>query len=163
MKYFIQERTKWAKKNPEKAKQHIRDLYDKMFPKANDYINFLKPLWKNQKSILEVDLFRNRLKHQKSTNHLANKVNKLDENILNDCLVENDYWEKITPEQKTKYKDLTKRWVKSKTKQQRTIWNYYVLGVPQKRIASLLKKNEKNIIDIINKLQEDFLKRIPPL
>ena len=63
-----------------------------MFPKANDYINFLKPLWKNQKSILEVDLFRNRLKHQESTNHLANKVDKLDENILNDCLVENDYW-----------------------------------------------------------------------
>ena len=90
-------------------------------------------------------------------------MKKLDENILDDRLAENDYWKKITPEQKTKYEDLTRSWVKSKTKQQRTIWNYYVLGVPQKRIASLLKKNEKNIINIINRLQEDFLKKIPPL
>ena len=163
MKNFIRERTKWAKKNPEKAKQHIRDLYDKMFPEANDYINFLKPLWKNQKSILEVNLFKNRLKNRYNTKHLAIKVNKLDENILDNFLAENDYWKKITPEQKTKYEDLTRRWVKSKTKQQRTIWNYYVLGVPKKRIASILKKNEKIIIDIINRLQEDFLKKLPPL
>ncbi len=163
MKNFIKERTKWAKKNPDKAKQHIRDLYDKMFPEAKDYINFLKPLWENQKSILEVDLFKNRLKNRYNTKHLANKVNKLDENILDNFLAENDYWKKITPGQKTKYEDLTKRWVKSKTKQQRTIWNYYVLGVPKKRIASILKKNEKNIIDIINRLQEDFLKKLPPL
>ena len=55
------------------------------------------------------------------------------------------------------YKDLTEQWLKTKTRRQRRIWNYFVLGVPKNSIAPRLKENTKFVTRTIKDLQKEFL------
>ena len=60
----------------------------------------------------------------------------------------------------TFFKTLTKKWLKTKSKKQRRIWNYYVLGVPQKKIAPRLNEDRDLVLKTINDLQKEFLNEI---
>ncbi len=161
LKQFSKDSIEWAKENPEKVKQHIRDLYDKMFPATQDYIQFLRQRWLPKKSILKINVHLQKQEYEEKIKYWKKvETNFHKDDILYDRLSESDYWHNITTEEKNNYVKLTEAWLETKTKQQRTIWNYYILDVPKKKIATRLKKEQKHIRIIINKLQENFLKQI---
>ena len=74
-----------------------------------------------------------------------------------DYFFEKDHWEDLSPKDITFYKDLTEHWLKTKTRRQRRIWNYFVLGVPKNSIAPRLKENTSFVARTIITLQKDFL------
>lgn len=162
-KKFIKERIKWAKNNPEKARQHIRDLYNKMFPRFEDYIKYIRSKWKNEKYLLKIGMILKEHKNQEDNALWRELDSNIDENIIDNLLAKNDYWHNITPKQINKYLELTEKWIDTRNKYERTIWNYYVLGVPINRIVSILNRDKITILRTIFDLQEDFIKSIPPI
>ena len=136
--------------------QHIRDLYDKMFPSAKDYIKFLKERI-------------NTLESEKHNMISYENLNKIKRNISpklfyfeerletsHDNFFEKDHWEDLSPRDITLYKELIEQWLKTKTKRQRRIWNYFVLGVPKNSIAPRLKENTNFVTRTIKTLQKEF-------
>ena len=137
--------------------QYIRDLYDKMFPSAKDYIKFLRE---------RINTLDN---EDQNTNSYEN-FNEIKRNIppklfyfeeriekSHDNFHEQDHWEDLSPKDITFYKDLTECWLKTKTRRQRRIWNYFVLGVPKNSIAPRLKENTNFVTRTIKTLQKEFL------
>ena len=137
--------------------QYIRDLYDKMFPSAKDYIKFLRERintldnenynvnsyenFKETKRYIPPKLFYFKERQEKS----------------HDNFFEEDHWKGLSPRDIILYKDLTEEWLKTKTRRQRRIWNYFVLGVPKNSIAPKLKENSNFVAMTIKTLQKDFL------
>ena len=137
--------------------QCIRDLYNKMFPCAKDYINFLR----DRINILDYgeqnQIYYKNLKEIKKSNHekpfcYEKRLEKVYSNFF-----EEDYWKDLRPREIIFYKNLTEKWLKTKTKKQRRIWNYFVLGVPKNSIGPRLKENSNFVIETIKNLQEEFL------
>ena len=137
--------------------QYIRDLYDKMFPSAKDYIKFLRE---------RINTLDN---EDQNTNSYEN-FNEIKRNIppklfyfeeriekSHDNFHEQDHREDLSPIDITLYKDLTEHWLKTKTRRQRRIWNYFVLGVPKNSIAPRLKENTNFVTRTIKTLQKEFL------
>ena len=77
--------------------------------------------------------------------------------VSHDNLFEKDHWKGLSPKDITLYKDLTEHWLKTKTRRQRRIWNYFVLGVPKNSIAPRLKENTNFVTRTIKTLQKEFL------
>ena len=137
--------------------QYIRDLYDKMFPSAKDYIKFLRERintldneehnvnphedFKEIKRFIPPRLFHPEERNEKSF----------------DFLFEKDHWKDLSQRDIILYKYFTEQWLKTKTRRQRRIWNYFVLGVPKNTIAPKLKENTNFVARTINTLQNDFL------
>ena len=128
--------------------QYIRDLYDKIFPCAKDYIKFLRErinIFENEE--------RNKICFENSDgieqNSSQKKIN-FEEGFgkHQNYFSEKDQWKDLSLKDIVLYKDLIEQWLKTKTKLQRTIWNYFVLGVPKNSIAPRLKKNP-NFVTII--------------
>ena len=137
--------------------QHIRDLYDKMFPSAKDYIKFLRERI-------------NTLDNEDQNTNFYENFNEIKRNIppklfyfeeriekSHDYFHEQDHWEDLSPKDITLYRDLTEHWLKTKTRRQRRIWNYFVLGVPKNSIAPRLKENTNFVTRTIKTLQKEFL------
>ena len=147
-------------KNPNYNLQFIRDLYDKMFPSAKDYIKFLRE---------EINQC-----HNKNSNGIVNKILKstkkekkyhslfISRVTLNDQIIsyEKDYFEGIEIKDILFFKLLTRKWLKTKSKKQRRIWNYYVLGVPKEKIAPKLEEDGIFVMATIKILQKEYLSRI---
>ena len=137
--------------------QYIRDLYDKMFPSAKDYIKFLRErintLYNEDHNSSSYENF-NEIKR-----NIPSKLFYFEERIekSNDNFHEQDHWEDLSPKDITFYKDLTEHWLKTKTRRQRRIWNYFVLGVPKNSIAPRLKENTNFVTRTIKTLQKEFL------
>ena len=137
--------------------QYIRDLYDKMFPSAKDYIKFLR------ERINTLDNEDHNISSYENSNEIKRnippKLFYFEERIekSHDNIFEEDHWEDLSPKEITLYKDLTEYWLKTKTKRQRRIWNYFVLGVPKNSIAPRLKENTKFVTRTIKTLQKEFL------
>ena len=137
--------------------QYIRDLYDKMFPSAKDYIKFLR------ERINTLDNEDHNTSSYENSNEIKRnippKLFYFEERIekSHDNIFEEDHWEDLSPKDITLYKDLTEYWLKTKTKRQRRIWNYFVLGVPKNSIAPRLKENTKFVTRTIKTLQKEFL------
>ena len=137
--------------------QYIRDLYDKMFPSAKDYIKFLR------ERINTLDNEEHNTSSYKNFNEIKRNIppklfyfeERIEKN--HDNFFEKDHWEDLSPKDITLYKDLTEQWLKTKTRRQRRIWNYYVLGVPKSSIAPRLKENTNFVTRTIKTLQKDFL------
>ena len=137
--------------------QYIRDLYDKMFPGANDYIKFLRERinsFDNQKNNL--GSYENLIEIKRN---ISPKLFYFEERFekSNNYFFEKDHWEDLSPKDITLYKDLTEQWLKTKTRKQRRIWNYFVLGVPKNSIAPRLKENTNFVTKTIKALQKEFL------
>ena len=137
--------------------QHIRDLYDKMFPYAKDYIKFLR----EKINILD-DEGGTKISSENSNgikqNSYQKKINFEEGFEKNhDYFFEEDHWKDLSPRDIILYKDLTEQWLKTKTRRQRRIWNYFVLGVPENSIAPRLKENTNFVTRTIKTLQKDFL------
>ena len=147
-------------KNPNYNLQLIRDLYDKMFPNAKDYIKFLREeinqcQYKNSNGILN-KILKSTKKEKKYHSPFINRV------TLNDQIIsyEKDYFEGIEIKDILFFKLLTRKWLKTKSKKQRRIWNYYVLGVPKEKIAPKLEEDGIFVMATIKILQKEYLSRI---
>ena len=138
----------------------IRDLYDKMFPNARDYIKFLREEL-NQCNNEKLNGFFDRIV-------ILNKKEKKyhfpvsDRGTLNDQInyYEKDCWEGLEKKDILFFKLLTRKWLKTKSKKQRRIWNYYVLGVPKEKIAPKLEEDGIFVMATIKILQKEYLSRI---
>tara|TARA_B100001115_G_scaffold110573_1_gene81778 strand:- start:1047 stop:1520 length:474 start_codon:yes stop_codon:yes gene_type:complete len=137
--------------------QYIRDLYDKMFPSAKDYIKFLRErintLDNEDQNTNSYENF-NEIKR-----NIPPKIFYFEERIekSHHNFHEQDHWEDLSPSDITFYKDLTEHWLKTKTRRQRRIWNFFVLGVPKNSIAPRLKENTNFVTRTIKTLQKEFL------
>ena len=137
--------------------QYIRDLYDKMFPSAKDYIKFLR------ERINTLDNEEHNTTSYENFNEIKRNIHRklfyFEEGIKkkHDNFFEKDHWEDLSPQDTTLYKDLTEQWLKTKTRRQRRIWNYFVLGVPKNSIAPRLKENTNFVTITIKTLQKEFL------
>tara|TARA_Y100000816_G_scaffold175402_1_gene126323 strand:+ start:161 stop:640 length:480 start_codon:yes stop_codon:yes gene_type:complete len=140
--------------------QYIRDLYDKMFPSAKDYIKFLRErintLNNEQHNMSSYEDFK------KIKSSIPPKLFYFEERSgkSHDNFFDKDYWKDLSPRDIILYKDLTEQWLKTKTRRQRRIWNYFVLGVPKNSIAPRLKENKNFVTRTIKTLQKDFLELI---
>ena len=145
-------------KNSNYNLQFIRDLYNKMFPNAKDYIKFLREeinQCENSKEILN-KILKPTKKEKKYHSPFINRED------LNDQIIsyEKDYWEGIEKEDILFFKLLTTKWLKTKSKKQRRIWNYYVLGVSKEKIAPKLEEDGIFVAATIKILQKEYLSRI---
>ena len=137
--------------------QYIRDLYDKMFPSAKDYIKFLRErintLNNERHNMSSYEDFK------KIKSSIPPKLFYFEERSgkSHDNFFDKDYWKDLSPRDIILYKDLTEQWLKTKTRRQRRIWNYFVLGVPKNSIAPRLKENTKFVTRTIKTLQKEFL------
>ena len=140
--------------------QYIRDLYDKMFPSAKDYIKFLRErintLENEEQNMSSYEDFK------EIKRCIPSKLFYLEERMekSHDNFFEEDHWKDLSPRDIILYKDLTEQWLKTKTRRQRRIWNYFVLGVPKDSIAPRLKENTNFVTKTIKTLQKDFLELI---
>ena len=137
--------------------QYIRDLYDKMFPCAKDYIKFLRERinkLENEENNQIYFEYSKKIKKNTSNKSFYSKE-KVEKN--NDNYFEQDHWKGLSPIGITFYKDLTEQWLKTKTRRQRRIWNYFVLGVPKSSIAPRLRENTNFVRATIKTLQKEFL------
>ena len=137
--------------------QYIRDLYDKMFPSAKDYIKFLR------ERINTLDNEEHNTSSYKNFNEIKRnippKLFYFEERIekSHDNFFEKDHWKDLSPRDIILYIDLTEQWLRTKTRRQRRIWNYFVLGVPKNSIAPRLKENTNFVTRTIKTLQKEFL------
>ena len=140
--------------------QYIRDLYDKMFPSAKDYIKFLRELLNKLEN--EEQNVNSCKDFKEIKRYFPPKLFYFEENLekSHDNSFEEDYWKDLSPREIILYKNLTEQWLKTKTRRQRRIWNYYVLGVPKNSIAPRLKENTNFVTRTIKTLQKDFLELI---
>tara|TARA_B100000886_G_C20287364_1_gene433865 strand:+ start:193 stop:663 length:471 start_codon:yes stop_codon:yes gene_type:complete len=137
--------------------QYIRDLYDKMFPCAKDYIKFLRERinkLENEENSQIYFEYSKKIKKNTSNKYFYSKE-KFEKN--NDNFFEQDHWKGLSPIGIIFYKDLTEQWLKTKTRRQRRIWNYFVLGVPKSSIAPRLRENTNFVRATIKTLQKEFL------
>tara|TARA_B100000900_G_scaffold215424_1_gene182424 strand:+ start:553 stop:1026 length:474 start_codon:yes stop_codon:yes gene_type:complete len=137
--------------------QDIRDLYDKMFPSAKDYIKFLRERINTLNNKEQNTIYYKNFNEIKR--NIPPKLFYFEERIekTHDNFFEKDHWEDLSPKDIILYKDLTEQWLKTKTKRQRRIWNYLVLGVPKDSIAPRLKENTNFVTRTIKTLQKEFL------
>ena len=137
--------------------QYIRDLYDKMFPSAKDYIQFLK------ERINAIDNEEHHITSYENLNetkrYVSQKLFDFEENLekSREDFFDRDHWKYLSQRDIKIYKDLTEHWLKTKTRRQRRIWNYFVLGVPKNSIAPRLKENTNFVAGTIKNLQKEFL------
>ena len=147
-------------KNTNNNLQVIRDLYDKIFPFAKDYIKFLREEINNRDS---KNFNQNSLKISKEIDEFKfDGFLELDQVLRSnqDYLIKKDYWPGLRQEQIILLKKLIKKWLKRKTSRQRRIWNYFVLGVPKNSIAPKLNEDSDFVVETISALQKEFLKLI---
>ena len=152
--------TSVVSKNQNYNLQFIRDLYDKMFPNAKDYIKFLQEeinQCHNENSNQFFDKILKRTKREKK--YHSSFINWINLNDQINCY-EKNYWEGLEKKDISHFRLLTKKWLKTKSKKQRRIWNYYVLGVPKEKIAPKLEENRIFVMATIKILQKEYLSRI---
>ena len=147
-------------KNSNDNLEVIRDLYDKIFPCAKDYIKFLR----EEINILDSKSYnQNSLKISKEIEEFKfDGFLELDQALRSnqDYFLKKDFWLGLRQEQIILIKKLIKKWLKRKTSRQRRIWNYFVLGVPKNSIAPKLNEDSDFVVKTISVLQEEFLKLI---
>ena len=131
-----------------------------MFPNAKDYIKFLREEINQchyKKSNLSFDKMLKRTKKEKK--YYSPFINRATPYDQNNTYVR-DYWEGLEKKEILFFKLLTKNWLKTKSKKQRRIWNYYVLGIPKEKIALKLEENGVFVMFTIKKLKKEYLTKI---
>ena len=139
MNYEEKKLKEYFKNNPELAKQHLRDLYDKLFPSQKDYIRFLRTMYEARLSVINIGMILEQQQHEEEFAYLKErKAQKFrGKEIIDNQFANIDHWEDITTEQINFYKKVLKKLLEKKLPQHQQIWNYYILGVPKKRIKTL--------------------------
>ena len=149
---------KFLKSNQYYVRQHIRDLYDKMFPTAKGYIKFLREKINiidrrdRNRSFVHIPVYDKGF----SSNGTMSSINDSGKNKF-PC---QDSWESLTKKEIQFYLQVTEKWLKSKTKKHRRIWNYFVLGISKNNIGPRLNEDTFYVIKIIETMQKEYLELI---
>ena len=150
---------KWGKRNPNKIKKIIDDLYKKSFPNGQEdvikfqsrYIDELKNFIK--KTEIEHDI---ELEIAQNTNRGFDYENPI-YNDSHQTVVEGEVGnlEYVNP-----YLEQIGLWRSTKTEQQQKIWKLYNQNLPKKEIARKLNKDPKYIRVTIKNLEKSFTEEL---
>ena len=152
---FISKSLHFLEQNPNKTKIWIRDLYHKVFPTKEQYIQFIRKnhimLQSLNKSEKVIDI--EHIKRKTSTKFILSNLN--DKDHISD---EGNFWMDIPSLDRKKLELFLEEWFINKSKKDRKLWNYYILGISEGKIAILLNDNFYSTKEKILKLKKDFLR-----
>ncbi len=154
---FISRSLQFLEQNPNKTKIWIRDLYHKVFPTKEKYIQFIRKhhnmvqrLNKSEK-IKDIEL----IKSKTSTKFIVSNLNDKDH-----IFEEHNFWNDISSLNTKMLRLFLMEWFINKSKKDRKLWNYYILGISEGRIANLLNNNFHSTKEKILNLKKDFLRNL---
>ena len=153
---FISRSIQFLEQNPNKTKIWIRDLYHKVFPTKEQYIRFIRKHHSMLQSLNKSDNIKNiePMKSQVPTRFIIRKLNN------NHIFEEDNFWNGISSLNAKILKLFLMEWFIKKSKKDRKLWNYYILGISEGRIANLLNDNFYSTRKRILELKKDFLRNL---
>ena len=154
---FISRSLHFLEQNPNKTKIWIRDLYHKVFPTKEQYIQFIRKHHSMLQSLNKSEKIKDfePFKSKTSTEFIVSNLNDKD-HIFN---VDN-FWNDISSSNTKRLEMFLMVWFINKSKKDRKLWNYYILGISEGRIAILLNDNFYSTNEKILKLKKDFLRNL---
>ena len=153
---FISRSIQFLEQNPNKTKIWVRDLYHKVFPTKEQYIRFIRKHHSMLQSLNKSDNIKNiePMKSQVPTRFIIRKLNN------NHIFEEDNFWNGISSLNAKILKLFLMGWFIKKSKKDRKLWNYYILGISEGRIANLLNDNFYSTRKRILELKKDFLRNL---
>ena len=154
---FISRSIQFLEQNPNKTKIWVRDLYHKVFPTKEQYIRFIRKHHSMLQSLKESDNIKNikTMKSQIPTRFIMRNLNN-----NNHIFEEDNLWNGISSQNAKVLKLFLMEWFIKKSKKDRKLWNYYILGISEGRIALLLNDNFYSTRKKILELKKDFLRNL---
>ncbi len=154
---FIQRSLHFLEQNPNKTKIWIRDLYNKVFPTKEQYIQFIRKHHSLRQSLNKSEKIKDiePTKNKASTKFIVNNLNYKDH-----IFDEGNFWNDISSVNTEGLKFFLMEWFNNKSKKDRKLWNYYILGISEGRIAVLINDNFYSTKEKILKLKKDFLRNL---
>ena len=143
--------------NPNKTKIWIRDLYHKVFPTKEQYIQFIRKHHSVLQSLKNLTKLKDiePIKSKTSTRFITRNLNDKDH-----IFEEDNFWNDISSLNTEILKLFLMEWFINKSKKDRKLWNYYILGISEGRIANLLNDNFYSTRKKILELKKDFLRNL---
>ena len=153
---FISRSIQFLEQNPNKTKIWVRDLYHKVFPTKEQYIRFIRKHHSMLQSLNKSDNIKSiePMKSQVPTRFVIRKLNN------NHIFEEDNFWSGISSLNAKMLKLFLMEWFINKSKKDRKLWNYYILGISEGRIATLLNHNFYSTRKKILELKKDFLRNL---
>ena len=154
---FISRSLHFLEQNPNKTKIWIRDLYHKIFPTKEQYIQFIKKHHIMLQSLNKSEKIKaiEPIKSKTSTKFILNNLKDKDH-----IFDEYNFWNNISSLNTKRLELFLMEWFSNKSKKDRKLWNYYILGISEGRIAILLNDNFHSTKESILKLKKDFLRNL---
>ena len=154
---FISRSLHFLEQNPNKTKIWIRDLYHKVFPTKEQYIRFIRKHHSTLQRLNKSEKIKDiePTKNKASTKFIVNNLNYKDH-----IFDENNFWNDISSLNTERLKLFLMEWFINKSKKDRKLWNYYILGISEGRIAILLNDNFYSTRKKILELKKDFLRNL---
>jgi len=154
---FISRSLNFLEQNPNKTKVWIRDLYHKVFPTKKKYIQFIRNHYSTLQGLNKSEKIEDiePIKSKKSTKFIV--VNLNDKDHIFD---EDNFWNDISSLSTKRLELFLIEWFINKSKKDRKLWNYYILGISEGKIAILLNSNFYSTRKKISELKKDFLRNL---
>ena len=154
---FISRSLNFLEQNPNKTKIWIRDLYHKVFPTKEQYIQFIRKHHSTLQSLNKSEKIKNiePIKSKTSTDLIVSNLNDKDHIFNGD-----NFWNYISSLDTKRLELFLMEWFINKSKKDRKLWNYYILGISEGRIATLLNHNFYSTRKKILELKKDFLRNL---
>ena len=154
---FISRSIQFLEQNPNKTKIWISDLYHIVFPTKEQYIRFIRKhhsmlqSLKTSEKIKDIEPLKSRIPTRFIMRYLNNN---------NHIFEEDNFWNGISSINAKILKLFLMEWFIKKSKKDRKLWNYYILGISEGRIALLLNDNFYSTRKKILELKKDFLRNL---
>ena len=154
---FISRSLNFLERNPNKSKIWIRDLYHKVFPSKEKYIQFIRKHHSTLQNInkSEKNKYIELIKRKTSTKFIVSNLNDKDHIFDKD-----NFWNDISSLDTKRLELFLMEWFINKSKKDRKLWNYYILGISEGRIAILLNDNFYSTRKKVLELKKDFLRNL---
>ena len=154
---FISRSLNFLEQNPNKTKIWIRDLYHKVFPTKEQYIRFIRKHHSALQSLNKSEKIKNiePIKRKTPTKFILSNLNDKDH-----IFEENNFCNDISSLNTNKLELFLMEWFINKSKKDRKLWNYYILGISEGKIAILLNDNFYSTKEKILELKKDFLRNL---
>ena len=132
-------------------------MYHKVFPTKEQYIQFIRKHHSTLQSLNKSEKIKDiePIKSKTSTEFIVGNLNDKD-HIFN----EDNFWNYISSLDTKRLELFLMEWFIKKSKKDRKLWNYYILGISEGRIATLLNNNIYSTRKKILELKKDFLRNL---
>ena len=154
-KSFISRSLQFLEHNPNKTKIWIRDLYHQVFPTREEYIRFIRKHHSTLQSLNKPYTIKDFESIQRETSAKFIMMNLNDKNHI---FEEDNFWNDTSLVNTKVFKLFLMEWFINKSKKDRKLWNYYILGLSEGRIAYLMNDSFYSTKEKVLKLKKDFLK-----